>query len=169
MIKCADCGSTQYDGTLFCSECGQSLLEAPVEPTNILPFSKASRRLTPPPLTGFKITSAPEAKKVTFVIPGSRQHLTVVLKERILIGRADFGGENAPDLDLTPHDGINKGVSREHASLQLSDQGIILRDLGSTNGTILNSSQLPPEQPFLLRSGDEVRFGDLLVHVFFEL
>lgn len=169
MIKCADCGAAQYDGTLFCSECGQSLLEAHVEPTNILPFSKASRRLTPPPLTDFTITSAGEAKKLTIVIPGNRLRLTVELTGRILIGRADIGGENAPDLDLTPFGGIDKGVSREHASIQLSDRGIILRDLGSTNGTILNSSQLIPEQPFLLRSGDEVRFGDLLVHVFFEL
>jgi pSer/pThr/pTyr-binding forkhead associated (FHA) protein len=55
-----------------------------------------------------------------------------------------------------------------HAAFQLSKQGVVLIDLGSTNGTSLNNARLPARQPFVVQSGDEVRFGDLLIHVFFD-
>jgi pSer/pThr/pTyr-binding forkhead associated (FHA) protein len=120
-------------------------------------------------VVAYKITPSSKPKRITFVVPGNRRHLTVELEDRILIGRSDAGTDLTLGLDLTNYDGVEKGVSREHASLQLSDQGIILQDLGSTNGTLLNNSHLPPRQPFLLRTGDEIRFGELLVHIFFDL
>jgi hypothetical protein len=169
MNECAECGATQYEGTMFCSECGQSLIEAPMQPTNVLPFSKPARRSFPPTLENYHLRPATEPLSVTFVIPGSRHPHPVDLVDRILVGRADAEEDILPHLDLTEFDGIEKGVSREHAVLHMSDQGIIIFDLDSTNGTILNGSRLSPEKPFLLTSGDEIRFGDLLVHVFFEL
>lgn len=52
------------------------------------------------------------------------------------------------------------GVSRRHAELRISSDGphlqVVLRDLGSTNGTYLNGEQVGSEE---LRSGDRITIG----------
>jgi hypothetical protein len=169
MIKCDECGMTQADGSLFCGECGASLSEAQHRPTNVLPFSKSTRRPTPPPLKEYQAAAIPEPKPVTFVIAGNRRPMVVNMQQRMLIGRTDIEEDVQPELDLTEFDGLEKGVSRRHALLELTDQGIVLTDLDSTNGTVLNNSTLPAQKAFLLHTGDEIRLGDLLFHIFFEL
>eukprot|EP00281_Chroomonas_sp_CCMP1168_P007512 CAMPEP_0206268782 /NCGR_PEP_ID=MMETSP0047_2-20121206/31912_1 /ASSEMBLY_ACC=CAM_ASM_000192 /TAXON_ID=195065 /ORGANISM="Chroomonas mesostigmatica_cf, Strain CCMP1168" /LENGTH=132 /DNA_ID=CAMNT_0053697167 /DNA_START=60 /DNA_END=455 /DNA_ORIENTATION=+ len=49
--------------------------------------------------------------------------------------------------------------SRQHASLVLNAQGVVLTDLGSAHGTFRNQQQLPANQPTKLVDGDVVRFG----------
>jgi hypothetical protein len=169
MITCAECGKSQYEGAMFCNECGSSLLEIPVQPTDVLPFSRSSSHAASPPLNDYKLMTASVPELITFVIPGRRRPLTIELVDRIRIGRSDMGADVAPELDLTEYDGMEKGVSRVHAVLQMSDQGIILSDLDSTNGTVLNGNPLPSKGCFLLHSGDEVRLGDLVIHIFFEM
>jgi pSer/pThr/pTyr-binding forkhead associated (FHA) protein len=71
------------------------------------------------------------------------------------------------ELNLAEFDAAAYGVSRAHAVLRLTGQGIALVDLDSTNGTYLNNYRLAPHVAYLLTNGDEVSFGDLLVHVFF--
>jgi pSer/pThr/pTyr-binding forkhead associated (FHA) protein len=50
-------------------------------------------------------------------------------------------------------------VSRLHAELHAIKDKLELVDLGSTNGTFVNSERLTPNQPRLLKSGDELLFG----------
>lgn len=168
MIRCNDCGATQLPGALFCSECGRFLLEAPGKQTAVLPFSEFAHRSIPSPLSSNQLEPVNESKRLQFIIPSSRRRLELLLTEQIRIGRADPRSENPPEFDLTPDKGIERGVSRNHATIQLSKQGVVLIDLGSTNGTLLNNFRLPPELPHPLHSGDEIRFGDLLVHIFFD-
>ena len=58
------------------------------------------------------------------------------------------------DNDVTLDDG---SVSGRHAQIELSTEGAILRDLGSTNGTFLNGEQVVGEAA--LNEGDEIYFG----------
>lgn len=173
MIKCSECGATQADGTMFCGECGNTLLSnsllsrAPVQ-REAMPFSRGSRHSAPLPLTERTLSPDTPPQMVTFVVPGSRHHLKIELKEQAFIGRSDELSDAPCDVDLTEYGGLEMGVSRVHASLQLTDKGVCLCDLGSTNGTLLNNNSLAPKQAFLLHNGDEVHFGDLLVHIFFE-
>jgi len=167
MIKCSECGASQYKGTLFCSECGASLPESTKKTTSVLPFSQFADRLPPLPLTETTLEPSYEIRPLIFVIPSSRRRLTLELDKEIRVGRADPKSDVVPELDLTQDNGLEKGVSRFHASIKASNRGIVLIDLGSTNGTVLNSYRLPAEQPYPLQSGDEIRFGDLLVHLFF--
>jgi hypothetical protein len=51
------------------------------------------------------------------------------------------------------------GASRRHASVGWRDGAVVLRDLGSTNGTYLNGERVNGEAP--LRSGDKIRIGGL--------
>jgi hypothetical protein len=51
------------------------------------------------------------------------------------------------------------GASRRHASVACRDGGVMLRDLGSTNGTFLNGRRIQGEAA--LQSGDRIRVGGL--------
>jgi adenylate cyclase len=52
---------------------------------------------------------------------------------------------------------LDKIVSKEHCILEQRDGQFILRDLGSLNGTYVNSERVRGEQP--LRHGDEIALG----------
>lgn len=164
MNKCSDCGASQPDGALFCDECGGFLLVETGKITAVLPFSEFANRLPPPPLSKDALLPADTARHITLVVPSSRRRFKLVAQGDLRVGRAS--SELVPEVDLTDDDGAEKGVSRLHAKIQAVQTGIVLIDLDSTNGTLLNNYRLPPQEPYPLHSGDEIRFGDLLVHIF---
>lgn len=51
-------------------------------------------------------------------------------------------------------------ISRQHAQLTFDHQHVILRDLGSTNGTFLNSDRIIPHRNYRLRANDVLRFAN---------
>ena len=61
-----------------------------------------------------------------------------------------------PDSDLQLPDTI---VSRSHAIVVRSEEGCVLIDLESANGTYLNDKKLAPELPNPLEAGDSTRIG----------
>jgi len=70
-------------------------------------------------------------------------------------------------------------VSRHHCLLEIDPPAVQVRDLGSLNGTFVNGNKigqrpylLPPEavdpsegEPHLLRAGDEIRVGDVVLRI----
>jgi pSer/pThr/pTyr-binding forkhead associated (FHA) protein len=138
------------------------------EPTDVLPFTDFENRPLPTLVDAQDLKQPEKAKKILFIIPSSRRRIELELTHQIRIGRADPEAQIMPELDLTQDQGIENGISRLHATLQLVKQGVILVDLDSTNGTSLNRSRLPAKKPFLVKSGDEIKLGDLLIHIFFE-
>jgi len=78
-----------------------------------------------------------------------------------VVGRADPQANTAPDLDLAEFGGQAMGVSRRHAILLPTEEGLCLIDLDSTNGTWVNGVYLQPGQKYRLRTGDRVEFGRL--------
>ena len=85
----------------------------------------------------------------------------------ITIGRRDPNTGKKPDVDLEPFDALNKGVSRIHASIVRREGSLTLIDQGTPNGTFLNGQKLVPRQPRILRDGDDIRLGHLVVRVSF--
>ncbi len=164
---CKDCGASQLEGTLFCSECGCFLLDAPSKPTFILPFSDFAKHDPTPALENFKPSALAKPLILTIVIPSSRRRFKMEIVDRIRIGRADIHANIYPELDLVNDNGAEMGVSREHAIIEASANGLAVSDLGSTNGTFLNNSRLSPNMRYPLKNGDELRFGELLIHVLF--
>ena len=62
----------------------------------------------------------------------------------------------APDVGVTlPH----PLVSRAHVELRLEAQGLIITDLGSSNGTYIGTERLAPNQPRILIDGMSFRIG----------
>jgi pSer/pThr/pTyr-binding forkhead associated (FHA) protein len=51
-----------------------------------------------------------------------------------------------------------RSASSRHAELALTDGALFVTDLGSTNGTFVNGTQLPPKTRTKLNSGDRIRF-----------
>lgn len=74
------------------------------------------------------------------------QTVTLPPKRALLVGRSV-----ACDLPVR-----DPTVSRRHAELDLGEEGLRLRDLGSTNGTFLNGERVSEG---VARPGDQVAFG----------
>lgn len=54
-------------------------------------------------------------------------------------------------------------VSRRHCSLMATPEGVVVKDLGSQNGTHVND--VPINEPTLLREGDTLRIGAFVLSV----
>lgn len=164
MIRCPDCGAAQHEGVLYCEECGRFLVSD--QETAVLPFSQMSTSHLTTPLTTNNLSPTESGFNITIVMPHNRQRITATITNTYRIGRSDYETQHRPELDLTDHDGIDLGVSRNHAVIHTAGERLVLQDLDSTNGTWLNNQRLAPKRYYPLKSGDEIRFGDLLIHLF---
>ncbi len=86
----------------------------------------------------------------------------------IVIGRADPDKPESSFIDLSPYNALEKGVSRRHAKLIRREANTLhVSDIASANGTFLNGQQLIPNQERIIRNGDELRLGTLVLLVEF--
>ena len=147
MIQCETCGAQFYPGTLFCKECGGSLLDDSQQD---------------------QLQESAHGQYVHYLIPSSSRQGKLDLSIPIWIGRSDPETEFKPQLDLTGDGGMELGVSRRHALIRKDEQELVLIDQRSVNGTWVNQERLPPEKPFPLPPTTQVRFGRLLVIIILE-
>jgi len=163
MIICSNCRHPEMLGALFCSECGSRLDTSEGLPTESFdpPIDQA--------LDGLDVPSGREAP-----LQGSRmllhlyQHNAYIRLEEnkdYSLGRINEGQSVFPDIDLSAYDGYRNGVSRVHASIQISLRRINVVDLGSSNGTFLNGRRLTPQVPYALADGDILVLGKLEARV----
>jgi CheY-like chemotaxis protein len=102
---------------------------------------------------------------VEFRIVGTPHIIRAPMSDTLLIGRRDEERGILPAVDLTDYNALEKGVSRRHAQLEARDNRVIVKDLGSNNGTYLNNIQLDVLRPKRLYSGDRLRLGKLELQV----
>lgn len=143
MVTCPNCGVNRPDGDRFCGACG-----AP------MPDSAQATQLTGP-------IDAPVDPGLT--PPGAIPRLGPALAVRMPGGRT---GEffpltqpttsigRSPECDIFLDDIT---VSRAHAEVRESPGGVVLHDLGSTNGTYVNRRLI--DGPEVITDGDEVQVG----------
>lgn len=167
MIICSNCRASQLEGTIFCSECGASLL---IEHTHETTRSLGQRLPDDAPVTVMPAQAeAPEhgqnGPMITLTIINSGRRLNVNVSEELLIGRHDSARGIVPDIDLSSDGGYEAGVSRRHAILSFVDGVFKIEDMGSANGTFVNGRQLAPSTPAQVRDGDEIACGTLVMRV----
>lgn len=104
---------------------------------------------------------------IEFRVVGAPDTIQAQVHETMLIGRGDPARGIIPDVDLTPHGALAKGVSRQHAAVLAKDNRVLVKDLSSVNGTRLNGQRLVPGQEYRLRHGDELGIGEIQLQVRF--
>lgn len=76
-----------------------------------------------------------------------------------VLGRKTSASDPPDLIDLTDYGAYRLGVSRRHAQFECTEEGSIVIDLGSSNGTWVNGLRLEPYQPASVKSGDRINLG----------
>lgn len=82
----------------------------------------------------------------------------------VILGRSS-PRDAAVDVDFTPYDAMNRGVSRRHALIRPSEERLYLIDLSSTNGTLRNEVPLGAGIAVTLEDRDTISLGKLTFEV----
>lgn len=148
---CPACGAPRSGDDRYCEGCGYDFIARPAPAAVWEAVASADRAQFDALATaGVEFPAA---------YPERRFALTL---DEVRIGRSrGRDGEQIPEIDLAgaPTD---PGISHLHAALVRQDDGsYAVRDLGSTNGTILGDGPTPVgEQPTApLVDGDRIRIG----------
>lgn len=132
---CRRCGHDNAEGANFCSSCGAPLGEMVDQPTEVLSVQDIVGG-TLQPVVGFLVSRGPKA--------GSRYELDP--------GMSTLGRH--PDSTIF-FDDIT--VSRRHAEVDFDGDRVVVRDVGSLNGSYVNKQSL--EGPRELNDGDVLQVG----------
>jgi len=154
-VFCNQCGHRNPPSSTFCSSCG-AVLDQPSMRTNVLPK-------TDPLLEGLgdddnAIVQSGEVApgEVMLVVRQGPEIGTRYMLEgdQVTVGRV-------PDNDIQLDDFT---VSRQHAVLVRQGDAWLVRDLGSLNGTYINSRRVDES---VVQHGDEVQVGRFRLVAFF--
>jgi phage tail-like protein len=56
-------------------------------------------------------------------------------------------------------------LSREHATLEFTADGLVVQDLNSANGTLVNSERIEPDKAVVLKVGDTIGLGPFTLFI----
>jgi EAL domain-containing protein (putative c-di-GMP-specific phosphodiesterase class I) len=101
------------------------------------------------------LSTALQAKRVTWLLSGQLADDQPVRHVRVDSSRFVVGRKPEASLCIP-----SPTVSREHAELTVVDRELLLRDLGSTNGTYVNGTRV--QAPCTVRHSDLLQFGQVV-------
>jgi EAL domain-containing protein (putative c-di-GMP-specific phosphodiesterase class I) len=104
------------------------------------------------------LTETRKSHRVTWMLSGQLADDQPVRRFRVDASRFVIGRKPEASLSIS-----SPTVSREHAELTAIEQGLLLRDLGSTNGTYVNGTRI--NQPCTVHHGDLIQFGQMVFRV----
>ena len=166
---CPDCTTPhEADTGSFCEICGYNFLTSAKGSNpmaNFLPPVNLSPSLPTAPISPVKPISChclivsidPTLATPDSPIPPTQAPITIDLKAGAnLIGRTSQARAIHPEIPLD----FDDAVSSRHAILTLHPDGsLVLRDIGSSNGTMVNSQEIAIMADISIGSGDEITFG----------
>jgi EAL domain-containing protein (putative c-di-GMP-specific phosphodiesterase class I) len=104
------------------------------------------------------LTNTLHAQRVSWLLSGQLADEQPVRHFRVDASRFTVGRKSDASLCIP-----SPTVSREHAELTVVEDGLLLRDLGSTNGTYVNGTRAA--QPCTVHHGDLLQFGQVVFRV----
>ena len=151
LTTCPDCNAPRHsEDAVFCEDCG----------FNFTSGAHGEPKTPPPVVTEWEVAvsidpslKTPESPEP----PGDFHPSTMMLMgESYLIGRRSDKRGVFPEISLDADD----AVSHRHALLNRTpDGGIVVRDVGSSNGTRLNGVDVAPLTDTALKDGDVITVG----------
>ncbi len=160
--NCPRCGKPNPVDEVLCAHCGNFLLQGKSA------FETARLEDDKQPDTSFYNDDS------TLVLMMRDSNFAFKLRPQdnrhdIVIGRSN-GASMKPDIDLLDHNGDQGGVSRLHLSIRYEarDKTVCVVDMNSANGSFLNGQKLHPREVRVIRHGDELRLGRLVMRVYFQ-
>ncbi len=106
-----------------------------------------------------------QKSSITLNILGIDTPITFHDKTQITLGRKNPATNEHPDVDLSGLPLNTAGISRKHVNLVYTNGQWYVEDLGSRNGTWLNSKLLMAYQRYKLYDGDQLRTGGISIIV----
>lgn len=162
MIECPQCKADNPEQSLHCFRCGTLLRHE--RSTKVFDQTDESPVI---PKRRWGTARFDRETVILLHVRGYNEPLRIVFsQDELVIGRTH--GDVVVEVDLTEHGGIDAGVSRRHALLRRQNDTIVVIDLGSANSTFLNGQRIIPNEPRILRDGDEMRLGRLVMRATFE-
>jgi hypothetical protein len=146
-MNCPNCRVEVLPGQLFCENCGFDLRSF------MLPAAAA--------ISSANRTPCPDACDGMLQLKESGATFELPAGTTTVVGRVDPIDGIYPDIDLTPHDPAVV-VSRRHAMIHEQAGQWYIRDLNSTNYTVVNRHRVNPDQDYLIEDNDEIRFGRVI-------
>ena len=168
MVRCQVCKTIYVTNTVYCTECGAYLLdseEIETEPIEIARINWMGRMRNAQGDDTDLPRIGPLSIRLIIGEGPQKRELEVLLMKPVRLGRSDPARNIFPEVDLTDDLAVERGVSREHAAIFGRGSLILIEDLGSTNGTLLNGKRLDPYMPETLQHGDQLQLGKMLIEV----
>ncbi len=163
-VTCPNCGKANQRHEVFCYACGQ-LLEPVKGGFDTQLFDEPTADTVNKDYFGVDSVLALRVRGSTTpyeLRPQNSDH-------ELIIGRSTEGSAMAPDVDLKDQKGADLGVSRLHLSVRYDPENaaVLVADMGSANGSFINGQRMMSKEVRVLRHGDELRLGKLVMSVSF--
>ncbi len=160
-MTCPNCSYENGDNAQICTRCGE-LLVMPSS-TAIIPEEQQESEGSPKyGSVRFGISLILEVVDGKSYFEFDRDEL-----QELIIGRKDPETGVLPRVDLSADNAMEKGVSRNHAMIVRREGALHIRDNDSANGTFLNGQRLIEDKLRVLRDGDDIRVGKIVLRVTF--
>lgn len=161
-VNCRYCGKTNQAHQVVCHACGRLLIRAKQNQEAQVIDPTSDRYQTQEFFSDHSILSlrVNETGKVYELYPQKS-------RVELLIGR--LTNNSKPDLDLGEQGGDKRGVSRVHLSVRYDfiQHTVHVSDLSSANGSFIIGQRIYPNEIRILRDGDELKLGKMVLNVSF--
>jgi hypothetical protein len=154
---CPDCGAPRHaEDSVFCEDCGFNFSTGAHGDRQTAPVPEPA----PTVLAEWEVSVAVDPSLKTAESPDPPANFQpstlLLLGESYLIGRKSEKRSLFPEISLDSDD----AVSHRHALLtRTADGGLLLKDVGSSNGTRLNGTDLVAQTETPLKDGDQITLG----------